>query len=138
MLAGTKIELQCKEKLIRCNTFLVVLRQARIKDGFHFSNCNSDLCTDSKLSGSASDFSGPQVGRKTNSQYQGLQRCWQSIFDIQGSQWKRKNRKDLLSGNTYLLSLYSSTGTLYSCRKKVKILSITVENEKWKDNLQIH
>ena len=132
MLAGTKIELQCKEKLIRCNTFLVVLRQARFKDGFHFSNCNSDLCTDSNLSGSASG------GRKINSQYQGLQRCWQSIFDIQGSRWKRKNRKDLLSRNTYLLSLYSSTGTLYSCCKKVKILSTTVENEKRKEHLQVH
>ena len=138
MLAGTKIELQCKEKLIRCNTFLVVLRQARLKDGFHFSNCNSDLYTDSMLCGSASDYSEQHGGSKTNFQYQGLQRCWQSIFDIQRSRWKRQNWKDLLSRNTYLLSLYSPSSALYSSCKKVKILPTAVENEKWEKNLPIH
>ena len=66
MLAGTKIELQCKEKLIRCNTFLVVPRLLASEDGFLLNICCSLVHTHSQQRGSASDNKEPRVGRNSS------------------------------------------------------------------------
>jgi len=66
MLAGTKIELQCKEKLIRCNTFLVVPRLLAFQDGSLLDICCSRIHTHSKQCRSASDDKEPGIRCNNN------------------------------------------------------------------------
>ena len=66
MLAGTKIELQCKEKLIRCNTFLVVPRLLAFQDGSLLDICCSLIHTHSEQCRPTSDEKEPGIGRKHN------------------------------------------------------------------------